>query len=343
MSFTSEYVFIFYYCIILEYKINISKPCSLSSYIHENEKQIKPFTFQFSMFYVYCCSIIFVTLFLHWRKMAKNGNPKLTTVEKKDSTNNPNATFSTSAGLSLIVLGVITSLLTFNSENNLYAIIFLLFLHIQASFVGLLALCKIFYVPCTRKLNTGKNHVVFLFFYFIMMVCVCMKIISKSVSEEHHENSEMVLETTETALDLIQLFLQGKLILIGFYVDIDEKIIQRRIMPCEILIHLAATNLSDLISGLFKRNTTDYFLFTKLDHHENGISEMHGTYESSQLSMEIVSVIMGSILVPCISFHRFYSIICLLKLHKAWSPKHSQSDSNVLKVKSGQEEAESHL
>lgn len=221
------------------------------------------------------------------------------------------ATFSSGASLSLIVVSVITSILTLNANDNIYVGVFLLCLHTQASIVGLVALCRIASVSCSRKLSPSKYPTIYLIFYFFVMLGGTFDIIGKTYEVDGEEPLYVIIvEVSTEIVDLVQAFLHGLLILVGFSVQVATDVIEDKKMPREILIHLAATNFSALISGVFNSKAV---LFKNMQ-------KMVKRSEVGEISSTIAWSIMDSILTPCEEFNRFTTIIYLIKLFKIWSP-----------------------
>lgn len=282
-------------------------PCSVKSYINEIHNNVKPFTFTFTMFFVYCCCILLILLYMHLRKKLYKSNTQsfFFKIFKTKL-----ATFSSGAGLSLIVVSIIISILTLNANDNVYVAVFLIFLHTQASAAGLLALCRIARFPCTRHISPSKYTTIYLLFYFFVVLSTCFHIIGAVTGLEEDESTNLiVLEVLTEVVDLLQAFLHGLLILVGFTVDISDTIIEEKKMPREILIHLAATNFSALISGVFNSKAV---LF-------KSVSKMIKRSEANEIDSTIAWSVLGSILRPCEEFNRFHTIIYLIKLYKTWT------------------------
>lgn len=293
--------------LVAENSTEVIDPCSLKSYIRNIHTKVKPFTFSFTMFYVYCSCILLILLYFHLRKKLYRSNPS--TIFFK-IINPKSATFSSGAGLSLIVISVITSILTLNANNNIYCSIFLLFLHSQASIVGIVALCRIANVPCTRKTFPSKYPTIFLIFYLFVVFNGTLEILSKTIDADDGEPIFLlIIEVLTKLVDMIQAFLHGLLILVGFHVQVAPEIVANRKMPREILIHLAATNFSALISGIFNSKAISFKFIQKLSK-RNEVNEINST---------ILWSVLASILSPCEEFNRFTTIIYLIKLYKMWS------------------------
>lgn len=283
--------------------------CSYKTYIDRIHDQIKPYSFHLCMMYVHCCAALLGLLMLHLRKKLHKPSSATNFFTYPHPTTE---TFSAGAALSLIVLGIIISVLTITAEENMYVTVFLLFLHLQACGVGLFALYKISDVPCSRKISSSKNHAVFVIFYFFMTLSGVLKIITINIDRDSEEYISKCLETTVEVVDLIQAFVTALLILIGFYARISPGILGKNKMPTKILIHLAATNLAAMISSVFNSKNEFSKFVDRLYKSTNR--------DDNLFTSEIAWTVIESILVPCDEFYRFFTITCLIKLHKTWSP-----------------------
>lgn len=292
----------------------------MANYINQINKQIKPFTHHFNMFYVYCTGILLILLFMHLRKQIYTQS-KISGYFKY--VNSKSATFSSGAGVSLIAISVITAILTIHAATNMFVAIFLLLLHFQATIVAIFALFKITKLPCSLRKDSSKYPVIFLIFYFFVVLLSVFEVIKKVNEAEEVLDSILILEIFVEIFDIIQAFVHGVLILIGFYSLIPPSVLRKVEMPTEILIHLAATNFASLISSIFVSES-------KL----TALESVFKTSESlAQTNSLIAWTVLDAIISPAEEFSRFFTIVCLIKLHKIWTaPSETNTDVETTRI-----------
>lgn len=279
-------------------------------------KQVKPFTYHFNMFYVYTCGILLILLFMHLRK-------QVLTRDKNSgffkNVNVKSATFHSGAGLSLVVVSVVTSILTIQAENNIIVSCFLFLLHFQATVVALIALCKITSYPCTWRKENSKYATIFMIFYFFVVLISVFEAITKLSDASENPTYIIFIEIFVEVTDVIQTFLHGVLILVGYFTVVSPEVLRKHKMPTEILIHLAATNMASLASTIFVS--------------ESKLHELESLFKNSDsfgdTNALIAWTVINSILQPAEEFNRFFTIVCLVKLHKIWSPIPTTLESKI--------------
>lgn len=294
---------------------NESNSCSMENYVNQLNLQIKPFTYHFTMMYVYCCTILLILLFMYLRKKIYKSNSAARFFK---ASNSKSATFSSGAGISLIVVSLITVILSIHSSTNEFVAAFLLILHGQATIVAIVGLCKISHLSCTIRKDASKYGVIFLLFYFFNVLISVFYAISEigEVTESHQ--GLHILQFFVEITDVIQGFLHGVLILIGFYTVIPPQILRNHEMPTEVLIHLAATNFASLISSVFVSES-------KLQKLETWFKDSNSVADTSA---DIAWTVFDSVLSPAEEFEKLFTIICLVKLHKIWTSTEMKSSDS---------------
>lgn len=288
--------------------LNATDPCSEENYIQQLSLQIKPFSYHFTMMYVYCCSILLILLFVYLRKKVyRNGKA----VHFFKVTNPKFTIFSSGAGMTLVVVSIIIAILAIHAATNIYVAGFLVVLNVQATIVAAVALFKISHLPCTFRKDGSKYAVIFMIFYFFNVLNSVFIAVTNAndLTYTPEQETVLILQFVNEISNIIQAFLHGVLILIGFYTIVPPHVLRRGEMPTTILVHLAATKTADLISSVFSSES-------KLEKFEFWFTSSTSIAETTS---GIVWTVLDSILSPAEEFAKLFTIICLFKLHKIWT------------------------